>query len=65
LKPVGLLRKEKGLKIKSKALEANIADYRVGVTIDAKYSVLQEVMPKYYGLMDGLKGGKVRFIKLT
>jgi len=42
------------LKIKSKALEVNIADYHVDVTIDAKYSVLQEVMSKYYGLMDGL-----------
>jgi len=42
------------LKIKSKALEVNIADYHVDVTIDAKYSVLQEVMSKHYGLMDGL-----------
>ena len=40
--------------IKSKALEVNIADYHVDVTIDAKYSVLQEVMSKYYGIMDGL-----------
>jgi len=42
------------LKIKSKALEVNIADYHVDVAIDAKYSVLQEVMSSYYGLMDGL-----------
>lgn len=42
------------MKIKSKALEVNIADYHIDVTIDAKYSVLQEVMSKYYGLMDGL-----------
>lgn len=32
----------------------NIADYHVDVEIDAKYSVLQEVMSKYYGLMDSL-----------
>ena len=42
------------MKIKSKALEVNIADYHIDVTIDAKYSVLQEVMSRYYGLMDGL-----------
>jgi pyruvate,orthophosphate dikinase len=42
------------LKIKSKALEVNLADYHVDVTIDAKYAVLQEVMSKYYGLMEGL-----------
>ena len=42
------------MKIKSKALEVNIADYHVDVAIDAKYSVLQEVMSSYYGLMDGL-----------
>ena len=40
--------------IKSKALEVNIADYHVDVEIDAKYSMLQEVMSKYYGLMEGL-----------
>ena len=40
--------------IKSKALEVNIADYHVDVEIDAKYSILQEVMSRYYGLMDGL-----------
>jgi len=40
--------------IQSKALEANIASYSVDVTIDEKYSVLQEVMAKYYGIMDGL-----------
>ena len=39
---------------KSKALEANIASYKVEVTIDPKYVVLQEVMAKYYGLMEGL-----------
>lgn len=42
------------MKIKSKALEVNIADYHIDVAIDTKYSVLQEVMSKYYGLMDGL-----------
>lgn len=40
--------------IKSKALEVNIADYHVDVEIDPKYSVLLEVMSKYFGLMDGL-----------
>ena len=40
--------------VKSKALEVNIADYHVDVIIDAKYAVLQEVMSKYYGLMEGL-----------
>ena len=40
--------------IKSKALEINIADYHVDVSIDPKYSVLQEVMSRYYGLMEGL-----------
>ena len=40
--------------IQSKALEVNIADYHVDVAIDEKYSVLQEVMSKYYGLTEGL-----------
>jgi len=40
--------------IKSKALEVNIADYHVDVVIDEKYSTLQEVMSKYYGLTEGL-----------
>ena len=40
--------------IQSKALEVNIAEYHVDVTIDKKYSVLQEVMSKYFGLMEGL-----------
>ena len=42
------------MKRKSKALEVNIARYYVDVKIDARYSVLQEVMSRYYGLMDGL-----------
>ncbi len=42
------------MKLKSKALEVNIADYHVDVTIDAKYKVLQEAMSQYYGLMEGL-----------
>jgi pyruvate,orthophosphate dikinase len=40
--------------VKSKALEVNIADYHVDVTIDDKYAVLQEVMSKYFGIMEGL-----------
>ncbi len=42
------------MRVKSKALEVNLADYHVDVAIDAKYSILQEVMAKYYGLMEGL-----------
>jgi pyruvate,orthophosphate dikinase len=49
------MKKEEGLQIKSKALEININSYRIEVEIDPKYSVLLEVMSKYYGLMDGLK----------
>ena len=40
--------------VKSKALEVNLADYHVDVVIDTKYSIIQEVMSKYYGLMEGL-----------
>jgi len=40
--------------IKSKALEVNIADYHVDVTIDPKYAALQEVMSGYYGLIEGI-----------
>ncbi len=49
------------MKLKSKALEVNLADYHVDVTIDAKYAILQEVMSKYYGLMEGLN----TFLKRT
>jgi pyruvate,orthophosphate dikinase len=42
------------VKVKSKALEVNLADYHVDVDIDEKYATLQEVMSKYYGLMEGL-----------
>ena len=42
------------MKVKSKALEINLADYHVDVSIDPKYSVLQDVMSRYYGLMEGL-----------
>ena len=41
-------------KPRSKALEVNLADYHVDVAVDPKYVVLQEVMSKYYGLMEGL-----------
>ena len=40
--------------MKSKALEINLECYRVDVAIEDKYSILQEVMFKYYGLRDGL-----------
>ena len=40
--------------MKSKALEVNLAGYYVDVAIDAGYSILQEIMSGYYGLMEGL-----------
>lgn len=40
--------------IKSKALEINLANYHVDVTIDLKYAVLQRIMSSYYGIMEGL-----------
>jgi pyruvate,orthophosphate dikinase len=42
------------MKIQSKALEVNIADYHVDVTIDDKYLVLQDVMAPYPGMLDSL-----------
>jgi pyruvate,orthophosphate dikinase len=42
------------VKVKSKALEINLADYHVDVAIDEKYAALQEVMSRYYGLKEGL-----------
>jgi pyruvate,orthophosphate dikinase len=39
--------------IKSKALEVNLASYRVDVDIDTKYAPLQDIMSRYYGLMEG------------
>ncbi|MDJ0983908.1 MAG: PEP/pyruvate-binding domain-containing protein [Desulfobacterales bacterium] len=42
------------MKVKSKALEVNLADYHVDVAIDEKYATLQEVLSQYYGLMEGL-----------
>ena len=39
--------------IKSKALEVNLASYRVDVSIDDKYATLQDIMSRYYGLMEG------------
>ena len=40
--------------IRSKALEANIADYHIDVAIDPRYTVLQEVMSRYYGIIEGV-----------
>jgi len=40
--------------IQSKALEANIIESYREVTINPKYSVIQEVLSKYYGLTEGL-----------
>jgi pyruvate,orthophosphate dikinase len=42
--------------IKSKALEVNLADYHVDVTIDEKYLILQDVMSRYYGLLESFNG---------
>ncbi len=38
-----------------KALEANIVESRVEVTVDPKYDVLKKVMEKYYGIKAGLQ----------
>ena len=40
--------------IRSHALEVNLASYHVEVEIDPRYAVLQDVMAKYYGLMEGM-----------
>ncbi|MBW1815515.1 MAG: hypothetical protein JRJ39_18395 [Deltaproteobacteria bacterium] len=40
--------------IKSKALEVNLASYKVDVSIDAKYAILQDIMARYFGLLDRL-----------
>ncbi|MFZ3046816.1 MAG: PEP/pyruvate-binding domain-containing protein [Desulfatirhabdiaceae bacterium] len=42
------------MQIKSKALEVNLASYAVDVTINPKYHPLQEIMSRYYGLLDSL-----------
>jgi pyruvate, orthophosphate dikinase len=41
-------------KIKSTALEANLASTHVDVSIDARYTCIQDVMSRYYGLMEGV-----------
>ena len=46
------VEKPSPVQLKSKALEVNIADYHVDVAIDEKYAVLQDIMSKYYGLME-------------
>ncbi len=38
--------------IKSRALEVNLAEYHVDVQVDPRYRVLQEVMSRYYGIME-------------
>ena len=40
--------------MKSSALEVNLADYHVDVTIDARYAPLQEIMADYYGILKRL-----------
>jgi pyruvate,orthophosphate dikinase len=39
---------------KSRALEVNLADYRVDVRIDPRYLPLQEAMARYYGLTESV-----------
>ncbi len=48
------MQNKDALKKKSKALEVNLASYHVDVPIDPEYHLLQDVMSKYYGLMEGL-----------
>ncbi|MEW6228833.1 MAG: hypothetical protein AB1700_12235, partial [Bacillota bacterium] len=38
----------------SKALEVNLASYRVEVTIDERYRLLLDIMNPYYGILEGL-----------
>ena len=40
--------------IKSKALEVNIADYHVDVTIDPKYGALHAALSQYFGIREGV-----------
>ncbi|PIE66689.1 MAG: pyruvate, phosphate dikinase [Deltaproteobacteria bacterium] len=40
--------------MKSKALEANLASTLVDVAIDTRYASIQEVMSRYFGLMEGV-----------
>ena len=42
------------MKVKSKALEINLAETHVDVSVDEKYAALQDVMSKYYGLTEGV-----------
>ena len=40
--------------IKSKALEANLAQTQVDVAVDPKYDCLRDVVSQYYGLLERL-----------
>lgn len=40
--------------MKSRALEVNLADYHVDVTIEERYAPLQEIMADYYGILKRL-----------
>jgi pyruvate,orthophosphate dikinase len=42
------------MKMPSRALEVNIEQSRVDVTISQKYGIIQEVMSRYEGIMEGL-----------
>ena len=48
------MQKNIAVNIKSKALEINLKSYHIDVCVEEKYLILQEVMSKYYGLMEGL-----------
>ncbi len=43
-------------RIRSQALEANLAESRVEVVVDPRYEVLCEVMSAYYGLVESVNG---------
>lgn len=38
----------------SKALEINLASSQVDLTISEEYGILQEVMSRHHGIMEGL-----------
>ncbi len=48
------MHNHRGNMIKSQALQVNIADHHVDVDIDDRYTPLQVVMSKYFGLMEGV-----------
>ncbi len=49
-----MLERDPIKKMTSRALEVNLADYHVDVTIDPRYQPLQEIMSDYYGILKRL-----------